>query len=116
MLYRPEFALHGHILDACRRSGFEPHVASESSHWDFLVEMVAAGIGVALLPRTLCRRLEQEPRVRTVPLGEPVIPWDVALIWRRDRHLPPATRAWLDLAQRRLVGDGLTPRTRRSSG
>jgi DNA-binding transcriptional LysR family regulator len=104
VLYRPEFALHGLILDACRRSGFNPTVASESSHWDFIVEMVAADIGVALLPQTLCRRLEHERRVRTVPLGEPVIPWDVALIWRRDRHLPPATRAWLELAERRLGG------------
>ena len=24
VLYRPEFSLHGHILDACRRSGLQP--------------------------------------------------------------------------------------------
>ena len=99
--YRPEFALHGLIRDACRRSGFEPTVVSESSHWDFLVAMVAADIGVALMPSTICRRLS--PReVRTVRLREPVIPWDAALVWRRDRHLPPATRAFLALAERRF--------------
>src|SRR6266511_3491778 len=101
VLYRPEFALHGHILEACRRSGFTPHVSSESSHWDFIVAMVAANIGVALLPHTICRQLDPL-QVRTLPMIDPVIPWDVALIWRRDRHLPPATRAWLDLARRRL--------------
>jgi DNA-binding transcriptional LysR family regulator len=31
-------------------------VVSESSHWDFIVAMVAANIGVALLPVTICRR------------------------------------------------------------
>lgn len=103
VLYRPEFALHGHILDACRRSGFTPEVVSESSHWDFIVEMVAANIGVALLPRTIGRQLEGR-RVRTVPMTDPAIPWKVALIWRRDRQLPPATRAWLALAERRLLG------------
>jgi DNA-binding transcriptional LysR family regulator len=103
VLYRPEFALHGQILEACRRSGFTPAVVSESSHWDFIVEMVAARIGVALLPRTIGRQLD-ERRVRTVRLREPAIPWKVALIWRRDRHLPPATRAWLALAERRLFG------------
>jgi DNA-binding transcriptional LysR family regulator len=102
VLYRPEFALHGHILDACRSAGFKPVVVSESSHWDFIVAMVAADIGVALLPQTICSRLG-ERQVRAVPLTDPVIPWDVALIWRRDRHLPPATRAWLDLCERRLV-------------
>jgi DNA-binding transcriptional LysR family regulator len=101
VLYRPEFALHGHILEACRRAGFKPHVASESSHWDFIVAMVAANIGVALLPQTICRQLDRR-QVRSVALTKPVIPWDVALVWKRDRHLPPATRAFLDLAQRRL--------------
>lgn len=103
VLYRPEFALHGHILDACRRAGFKPAVVSESSHWDFIVAMVAADIGVALLPQTICSRLDDR-QVRAIPLGEPRIPWDVGLIWRRDRHLPPATRAWLELCERRLVG------------
>jgi DNA-binding transcriptional LysR family regulator len=101
VLYRPEFALHGHILEACRRAGFKPHVVSESSHWDFIVAMVAANIGVALLPQTICEQLDPE-QVRSVELNQPVIPWRVALIWRRDRHLPPATRAWLELAERRL--------------
>lgn len=100
VLYRPEFALHGHILEACRRSGFKPTVVSESSHWDFIVATVKANLGVALLPNTLCRGLDRR-EVRSVPLTEPTIPWDVALIWRKDRHLPPATRAWLDLARKR---------------
>jgi DNA-binding transcriptional LysR family regulator len=101
VLYRPEFALHGHILEACRRAGFKPHVVSESSHWDFIVAMVAANIGVALLPQTICNQLDPG-QVRSVEMTQPVIPWKVALIWRRDRDLPPATRAWLELAERRL--------------
>ncbi len=113
VLYRPEFALHGHILEACRRAGFTPHVASESSHWDFIVAMVAADIGVALLPQTICLQLDPA-QVRTIPMTEPIIPWDVALIWRRDRQLPPATRAWLELAQRRFLAGTLTARGRRS--
>ena len=100
VLYRPEFALHGHILEACRRSGFEPTIISESSHWDFIVAMVAANIGVALLPNTICRQLDPR-QVRSVRMSDTVIPWNAALIWRRDRHLPPPTRAWLELARRR---------------
>jgi DNA-binding transcriptional LysR family regulator len=105
VLYRPEFALHGHVLEACRRAGFAPSVVSESSHWDFIVALVAANIGAALLPATICRRLDRR-EVRTVRMADPVIPWNVALVWRRDRHLTPATRAWLELARRRLGARG----------
>jgi DNA-binding transcriptional LysR family regulator len=77
-------------------------VVSESSHWDFIVAMVAANIGVALLPVTICRLLDRA-QVRSVRLVDPVIPWDVALVWRRDRDLPPATRAFVELAGRRLA-------------
>jgi DNA-binding transcriptional LysR family regulator len=100
VLYRPEFALHGHILEACRRAGFKPTIVSESSHWDFIVAMVAANIGLALLPHAICSQLDPS-QVRWVRLQKPIIPWNAALIWRRDRHLPPATRAFLDLARRR---------------
>jgi DNA-binding transcriptional LysR family regulator len=102
VLYRPEFALHGHILDACRHCGFKPTVVSESSHWDFIVAMVAANIGVAFLPMAICDQLDPR-QVCSVRLSEPVIPWRAAIIWLRDRHLPPATRAWLQLAELRLL-------------
>ena len=92
------------VLEACRQSGFKPTVVSESSHWDFIVALVAANIGVAFLPTAICDQLDPD-HVCSVPLGEPVIPWEAALVWRRDRHLPPATRAWLALSERRLVDE-----------
>lgn len=101
LLHRPEFALHEHVLRACRQGGFTPDIVSESSHWDFLVAMVVAGLGVALLPETICEQLDRR-QVTSIRV-KPTIPWDLALIWRRDRYLSPATRAWLDLAARRLL-------------
>jgi DNA-binding transcriptional LysR family regulator len=101
VLYRPDFALHGHILEACRRAGFTPHVVSESSHWDFIVAMVAARIGLALLPAMVCRQLDAR-RVRSVRLQGPAIPWNAGLIWRRDEALSPAARAFLALCTERL--------------
>lgn len=101
LLHRPEFAVHELVLLACRKAGFTPTIVSESSQWDFLVAMVVAGLGVALLPETICAQLDR--RQVTSVLVKPTIPWDLALIWRRDRYLSPATRAWLDLASRRLL-------------
>jgi len=100
VLYRADFALHGHIVDACRRAGFAPQVAAESSQWDFMAAMVAADVGVALLPQTICSRLDRR-QVRVVPLVDPVLRWDLALIWRRDRYLAPAARAFVEVVRRR---------------
>ena len=94
-------------------------MVSESSHWDSIVALVAANIGVAFLPTAICDQLDSR-QVRSVPLGDPVIPLNAALVWRRDRRLPPATRAWLALAERRLVREGPVTgedsRRRRSRG
>jgi DNA-binding transcriptional LysR family regulator len=100
VLYREDFALHGHILDACRRAGFSPKVAAESSQWDFMAAMVAADVGVALLPRTICRRLDPAA-VKVLPLTDPELRWDLALVWKRARHLPPAARAFVEVVRRR---------------
>jgi DNA-binding transcriptional LysR family regulator len=107
VLYRPDFALHGNILAACRGEGFTPTIASESSQWEFLAALAALDMGVALLPRTVCRQLVGRP-VATLELVDPVIPWHIALVWRRDRYVSPATRAWIDLA-RRLLAPGSKP-------
>jgi DNA-binding transcriptional LysR family regulator len=102
VLYRADFVLHGRILEACRGAGFEPEVASESAQWDFIAGLVAAGVGAALLPGTLCRHLPA-PRFATVALADPVISWDLALAWRRGGDLSAAARAWLAVASRSLA-------------
>lgn len=90
-------------------------MVAESSHWDFIVAMVAADIGVALLPVTVCRLLDRR-QVRSVRLSDPVIPRDAALVWRRDRQKSPAMQAWIELAQRRLKPRGSARRGRGTSG
>jgi DNA-binding transcriptional LysR family regulator len=102
VLYREDFALHGRILDACRREGFTPRIASESSQWDFMANMVAADVGVALLPSTMCRRIAGA-HVKVLPLVRPELRWDIALVWRRGRYLPPAARAFVEVVRRRAV-------------
>ncbi|MDO9396534.1 MAG: LysR substrate-binding domain-containing protein [Herbiconiux sp.] len=40
----------GHLLDSCARAGFAPAVAFETDNFVAVMSMVAAGLGVALLP------------------------------------------------------------------
>ena len=104
ILFDSDFALHRIILDASRRAGFEPQIVAESSQIDFMIELVAAGLGVAFLPRMIA---SQRPNaaVRQVKLDGPETEWVMAMVWRRGAYLSGAARAWLTLV-REVHGDG----------
>ena len=101
ILFREDFALHDRILRAFQQAGAEPEVVCESSQWDFIGEMVAANLGVALLPEPICRRLDAR-RVAFAEMAGPIIPWHLAVIWRKDRYLSFAARGWIEFARERL--------------
>jgi DNA-binding transcriptional LysR family regulator len=104
ILFESGFALNRIILEACRGRGFEPTVAARSSQMDFIVELAAAGVGVAFLPRLLAAH-RLRPGVARLPLRAPAIDWDIAMIWRRGAFLSHAAKAWLAVAR---ASDGET--------
>lgn len=99
VLYREDFSLYDHIMTQCRQRGFCPEVACQSSQWDFIVEMVAARLGIALLPETICNELDPE-RLSSVAMDDPVIPWNLAVIWKKDRYMSFAAREWLQFTKK----------------
>lgn len=101
VLFREDFTLHDRIITECVKAGFQPKVIYESSQWDLISKMVAAGMGIALLPETICRDMDRS-RLVVIPLTEPVIPWQIAMAWRRDRYLSFAAREWISFAKRLL--------------
>ncbi|CUA86514.1 DNA-binding transcriptional regulator, LysR family [Gulbenkiania indica] len=107
VFYPEDFTLTTRILDAYKAIGRQIHIAGRSAHWDFIVAMVAARLGIALLPRTIAGRLQGQP-FDVVPLAEKSLYWNLALIWRQDSYLSHAARAWLELARNVL---GNTPNT-----
>lgn len=102
--FREDFALHDRIIAACVSVGFQPKVLYESSQWDFISEMVAANLGVAMLPETICASLDPH-RVRAISLVAPEIPWQVAIIWRKEGYLSFAAREWIRFTRGILEGN-----------
>jgi DNA-binding transcriptional LysR family regulator len=98
ILFERGFGLHRIILEACRRRGFEPTVVATSSQIDFIVSLVAAGLGIAFLPRMVAEQ-RRHPSVRLVRLAEPQTEWNAAMIWRRDAYLSHAAKAWLAIVR-----------------
>jgi DNA-binding transcriptional LysR family regulator len=98
ILFESGFALNRIILSACERRGVVPRVTARSAQIDFIVDLVSAGLGVAFLPRMLAHK-HKHAGIALIPLDEPQTDWHIALAWRHQAHLPPAARAWLDLAK-----------------
>ncbi|EHR59676.1 LysR family transcriptional regulator [Saccharomonospora cyanea] len=98
---------HGYGLrqitdDLCAAAGFTPTVAFEGQESDTVRGLVAAGLGVALLPAF-------EPRppsgVVEIPLA-PRVTREIGLAWPSDRPLPPAVATFREFVRRRAGADG----------
>jgi DNA-binding transcriptional LysR family regulator len=57
---------------SCLASGFEPHVTFESDDYETVQGLVAAGVGVALIPRLALTRLHPGIVVRSLEPASPV--------------------------------------------
>lgn len=96
ILFEEGFALNRLIDAACDRHGIVPRETVRSSQVDFILALVAAGGGIALLPRLTVesRRLRG---VVAVPLAGRELRWRMVLAWREGAQLSPAATAWLSL-------------------
>ncbi|ATP27881.1 LysR family transcriptional regulator [Chromobacterium violaceum] len=103
VLYPDDFTLSRRVGDAFRELGRTPNIVGRSAHWDFIVELVAANLGVTLLPRSIVERLDRQ-LFDVVPLYDHKLYWHLALIWQRGGYLSHAARAWLALTRETLGG------------
>lgn len=102
IFFEAGFALNHQLRQASESQGFEPIEGARSGQIDFIVALVAAGQGVAFLPRLMVPQLVQR-QVRYVPLATaPGTDWDLALVWRRGGQLSVAAQAWLALTRERM--------------
>lgn len=83
------------VRTLCAVAGYVPHVGHRADSLDLVEEMIAAGLGVALLPRRRPRR----HGVRLAPLDPPVISRAYAMARRGRASWPPV----------RLLVDRLAP-------
>ncbi len=96
LLFESGFALNHIIFEACRSRGFVPQVATRSSQIDFIVELVAAGMGIGFLPLMIAEQ-RRHAGVRILRIRDAAVHWRLALVWRRNAFLSHAARAWLTL-------------------
>jgi DNA-binding transcriptional LysR family regulator len=98
VVYAPPGSVVGEAAArACRAAGFTPRSTHEADQTSIVLALVAAGVGVALLPSSVLAVAVEGVRYvelsgSTAPGHEPVTT-DVALAWRRDDASPALARA-----------------------
>ncbi len=60
-----------HVVRSCLAAGFEPHVTFESDDYETVQGLVAAGVGVALIPRLALSRVHRGIVVRALAPASP---------------------------------------------
>lgn len=73
--------LHDLIVAACAANGFSPAVVQEATQMQTIVGLVAAGMGLALVPGSLGRT--RQPGAVFRPLRSPAPTVDLSVAWRR---------------------------------
>jgi DNA-binding transcriptional LysR family regulator len=102
---------HSIVLEACRGAGFIPDAPQEADHLQLIMQLVARGTGIALVPTSA-----QTPKVRGVvfrALRKPVPEVETAIARRLDG--PPIVNEFVTvaraLARDSIGGHALGPRT-----
>jgi DNA-binding transcriptional LysR family regulator len=86
LLYRPSSAGgYDWIVELCRKAGFEPRVAKLADSPQGVLELVAAGFGITLVP-ALFQRLPSEVVFRPLPSATPK--FQLSFARRRDNYSP----------------------------
>ena len=86
-------------LEACRKAGFEPHIACESGELETIRALVAARVGIAIVPELATTLLPKN--TRAVPLKQPGLQRQIAAVWKKGGGLSPAASLLLELAVNR---------------
>jgi DNA-binding transcriptional LysR family regulator len=87
--------LYDQVISLCQRAGFSPRIVQEAQ-MQTVVSLVAAGIGVALVPATL-QNLSRKGLVYKPVSGAPS-KLELAVAWRRD-DLSPLLAAFLGVVR-----------------
>lgn len=83
-------------MELCQQAGFEPRVVFESSNMETIQSLVAAGMGVTLVPRYIARAPRSEFVPIYLPLADPVPYRTLVVAYRKGRYLSKAAEAFIE--------------------
>ena len=74
--------LHDRLMTLCGEAGFRPRIVQEATHMATIVSLIAAGVGLSLMPASI--HAMNRPDVACVNLVEPEVKAWIAMAWPRS--------------------------------
>ena len=90
IMFPQGYKLREVTMIACRAAGFEPKVALDGGGMQSALQFVAAGLGVALVPKLA---LTDTNNIFALHISDQNLHRTLGLVWRKGTHLSPAARA-----------------------
>ncbi|TLS54246.1 LysR family transcriptional regulator [Paenibacillus antri] len=101
VMFSESYSLRSIVLEACRKAGFSPRIGFEGEEMDTIRGLVAAGLGVSLLPEMAL--IETSPMMPvSVRVTEPQVLRTIGLIRRRGEKLPLVAEAFRNFVIRHM--------------
>ncbi|TDF95859.1 LysR family transcriptional regulator [Paenibacillus piri] len=88
VMFSEEYSLRSIVLEACDKAGFVPQIGFEGEETDTIRGLVAAGMGVSLLPEMALTEISQLQPAK-VRVTDPKVTRSIGLIQRAGDRLPP---------------------------
>jgi DNA-binding transcriptional LysR family regulator len=82
--------LYSHIMEVCRQASFTPKVVQEAWLMQTIISLVAANMGVALIPSSIQNLHRAGVVYKPLQDVSPVV--EIGVVWRRDDTLPALQR------------------------
>lgn len=95
VMFSEAYSLRAIVLEACKQAGFTPRIGFEGEETDTIRGLVAAGLGVTLLPGMALTEVSPLQPVK-VRISSPVVTRTIGLIRRRKEKLPPVAELFQD--------------------
>ncbi len=94
------------VEERLRQAGRDPQIVFRSDDNGTVQGLVAAGVGIAIVPRLTVDAADEA--IEVVELGDRVPPRLLGIAWHRDRRRTRAAEAFVELAQQVTAGFDLT--------
>ncbi|GAA3399691.1 LysR family transcriptional regulator [Paenibacillus hodogayensis] len=95
VLFPEGFVLRDLVIDACASQGFEPIISFEGDDIDAIRGLVAAGLGITLLPEIALNDSIPRSTVK-IHFEDPQVTRSVGIITPASRELPPTEKLFYD--------------------
>jgi DNA-binding transcriptional LysR family regulator len=89
-------AFYDIIMDCYARAGLTPRIGQEAIQMQTIVSLVSAGMGVALVPRSLCNLRRTGVVYRPLRDAQPLV--ETGLLWRSD-NMGPVLGGFVEVAR-----------------